>query len=528
MDGGMSQLSAPSRATGSVRAVRWLTVLGLSVAIGMVALGTGVLWDSRQDTWHQALRLSDNLTMSMGREIARTISVYDLSLQGAVDALSQPGIADVSKPLRHAAIFDRAAAADYLASILVLDANGDIVDDSRAIEPRHMNFADRDYFTAQRDNPNLGLFVSRPFASRLRDGDPSIAISRRLIDSSGHFAGVVVGTLKLSYFKDMFSRLQLPNGAIVLLERTDGHMVVRLPALSNDLDRPVPGSPILQAFQHQRVGAFQAHSIIDGTDLWMTYRQIGTLPLVVAISIPIDTIFSAWWPKALGIGAIMLVLSGTTVALILMFRHEMLRRMRAEESLFNVASRLSVIAATDGLTGLANRRSFEADLLHEWKRAVRGKTHLALLILDADWFKSFNDSYGHVEGDEVLRRIAVCIELCIRRPGDVAARYGGEEFVALLPETEIPGATLIAERICAAVAALEIPHANSPLGHVTVSIGVAVAHPCQGGSQIDLVRTADRALYNAKRAGRACVSIGPALSDQGTAANLSAVNLATP
>ena len=165
----------------------------------------------------------------------------------------------------------------------------------------------------------------------------------------------------------------------------------------------------------------------------------------------------------------------------------------------------------DALTGLANRRAFQSELQHEWKRAVRSRTHLALLMLDADWFKLFNDRYGHVEGDEVLRRISNCIERAMRRPGDVGARYGGEEFVALLPETDLAGAMLIAERICVAVAGLDLVHEESPLGHVTVSIGVAVAEPALGGSETDLVRAADLALYAAKRTGRARVAAAPPL-----------------
>jgi diguanylate cyclase (GGDEF)-like protein len=448
-------------------------------------------------------------------------------LQGAVDALAQPGIDDISPALRHAAIFDRAASAEYLGSLLVLGPTGDIIADSTSIEPHRLNLSERDYFQVHRDRHDVGLFVSRPFRSKLRNGSPSISISRRLQDKDGHFAGVVVGTLKLDYFSDMFGHLNLGDGTAIVLMRTDGHMVTREPPSPGDLDRDLSGSPLQLAVLKNPVGGYLTRSIVDGIDRWMTYRQIGSLPLLLGIATSIDAIYAAWWQKALGIGTILLVLSGAIIVLILLFRREMVRRMRAEDALFDAASRLSVIAATDGLTGLANRRSFEADLQHEWKRAVRGRTTLALLLLDADWFKPFNDRYGHVEGDEVLRRIAGCIERSIRRPGDVAARYGGEEFVALLPETELPGATFIAERICAAVAALAIPHDGSPLGHVTVSIGVAITRPSLGDTETDLVRNADLALYAAKRNGRARVCVTPdAALDQ--AAAISGVSVTSP
>ena len=163
---------------------------------------------------------------------------------------------------------------------------------------------------------------------------------------------------------------------------------------------------------------------------------------------------------------------------------------------------LQTIANTDGLTGLANRRMFDMTLPKEWRRAIRAEMPIALLMLDVDFFKLFNDSYGHQCGDQVLRQIAECIGRNVRRPADTAGRYGGEEFVALLPDTEMAGVVEVAERICAAVADLDIPHRGSPIGRVTVSIGVAETRPALGESADPLVKEADEALYEAKRAGR--------------------------
>lgn len=127
-------------------------------------------------------------------------------------------------------------------------------------------------------------------------------------------------------------------------------------------------------------------------------------------------------------------------------------------------------------------------------------------MLDADFFKVFNDTYGHPAGDEVLRAIADAIVGEARRPGDSAARYGGEEFVVLLPETDAMGARDVATRICLAIAELDIPHAGSLFGYITVSIGVAVCYPTVGQPTDQLVRQADEALYEAKRSGRNRVS----------------------
>ena len=202
----------------------------------------------------------------------------------------------------------------------------------------------------------------------------------------------------------------------------------------------------------------------------------------------------------------MLVLSAATIALCLLFRREMQRRVQAEAALLASAERLSVVAATDGLTGLANRGAFETKLVQEWKRAVRAHTPVALLLLDADWFKPFNDLYGHQEGDDVLRKIAACIQRLIRRPADLGARYGGEEFVVLLPGTDLQGASAAATLICNDVAALGL--------QVTISVGVASMCPQLGDDESHLVRRADKALYDAKRSGRGRVVVDQEMVEQ--------------
>lgn len=160
-------------------------------------------------------------------------------------------------------------------------------------------------------------------------------------------------------------------------------------------------------------------------------------------------------------------------------------------------------ANQDGLTALSNRRCFDQVLEIEWNRARRDKRSLALLMIDVDYFKKYNDCYGHLAGDDCLRQIAQQLLRVINRPGDVAARYGGEEFVVILPNTDAAGARLVAERLLHNLTAASIPHAhNQPLCHVTLSIGVSAMVPGPGGSTTALALAADKALYQAKESGR--------------------------
>jgi diguanylate cyclase (GGDEF)-like protein len=163
---------------------------------------------------------------------------------------------------------------------------------------------------------------------------------------------------------------------------------------------------------------------------------------------------------------------------------------------------LSVAALVDALTGISNRRAFDRVLADEWRRAQRAKTSLSLVMLDVDYFKSFNDTYGHQSGDDALRAVARAISESLHRVGDFAARYGGEEFAVLLPYGDVAGAAALADTIRSAVAALGIAHADNPSGRLTISAGAACLSPDARSAPAQLIEAADRALYSAKNTGR--------------------------
>jgi diguanylate cyclase (GGDEF)-like protein len=190
----------------------------------------------------------------------------------------------------------------------------------------------------------------------------------------------------------------------------------------------------------------------------------------------------------------MTVLCAVTVMLAAFLHREFERRSAAER-------KLTVLATTDGLTGLANRRHFNRILGYEWRRAMRSRAPVALLMIDADNFKVYNDAHGHQAGDGLLKTIAASIAANVKRPSDLGARYGGDEFVVLLPETSLGDAATLAARIredlLVRCGADELQHGNAKL-----SIGVASLVPGAETKHRDLVATADKALYQAKRLGR--------------------------
>jgi diguanylate cyclase (GGDEF)-like protein len=160
------------------------------------------------------------------------------------------------------------------------------------------------------------------------------------------------------------------------------------------------------------------------------------------------------------------------------------------------------LATADALTGLANRRSFDEALMHEWRRCARSGSMLGLAMLDVDFFKRYNDAYGHVAGDACLKQVAQAIAKCAKRPGDVAARYGGEEFAVILPDCDPHGLLSICQSICEAVRSLSLAHEGSSLGYVSVSVGGAALVPDAAAAAESLIKAADAQLYAAKTGGR--------------------------
>ena len=185
-------------------------------------------------------------------------------------------------------------------------------------------------------------------------------------------------------------------------------------------------------------------------------------------------------------------------------------RKIAEQKLQEAYRAVETLAITDALTGLANRRRFDQCLMTEWRRGLRDHNPLAMLLIDVDLFKSYNDTYGHVRGDSCLKQIAEAAQDVVARPGDLVARFGGEEFAVILPNTGNEGAMRIADEICEGLRRRNLAHSANPLGFLTISVGCAAIVPSFGEHAVNLVEAADKALYVAKRNGRNQVCLGNA------------------
>jgi diguanylate cyclase (GGDEF)-like protein len=457
-----------------------VTILGFSAVCGTVLL------DMRRGEEELARQTSENLANTIDADIGRTIELYDLSLRAVVSGMVMPELSTLSKPLRQMVLFDQAAGATHFGAIQVFDAKGDLVVDAATLDPKPENRADETFFSVHRDDGEAGLFISRPMLHR---GAYAVVLSRRITDADGAFAGVVVGSIRFTYFHELFDRLRLSRGETISVVRKDGLVLMHTPFDLDVVGKALGYGPIVRRMLVERHGAVWGTEALDGVASLLVWRNSGK-HLLVVVGKPSSIVYGLWQTQATRIGAIMLALIGFFGGVTVFLAREIGRRARAEQM-------LGQLSITDALTGVRNRRKFDAELDLEWRRAIRQSTPLGLLLIDADHFKNFNDSFGHQAGDQALISIARCIASSVGRAGDCAARYGGEEFAVLLPNVTIEDAATVAETI-----RLKIEQLPANPARLTVSIGVASINPLTTMESGSLVESADRALYSAKAAGR--------------------------
>jgi diguanylate cyclase (GGDEF)-like protein len=452
-----------------------------------------IILDARREAWNHAGVVGSTVVAAIAADIARNIETLDLSFSGVTENLGFPGFEDMSPRQRQLLLFDRSVAARHLSAIAVINENGSIRYDSRTIDPSKVDLSDRDYLQVHKHNDSAGLFIARPIISRITGGSV-IPFSRRLANADGSFGGIVLGTMRLDYFEKTFKAVALGPGATVTLARSDGIVIVRWPAESDFIERDRNPGRIIDQLSETPVGHFESTSTVDGTHRLFNYSRIGELPLVVAVGQTSQDIFAQWRPQAIAIGGLIAALAVSTIGLVAFLNRNLKLRARAE-------AELAALATTDGLTGLANRRSFNDALDRQWRIAARATAPVALLMIDSDHFKLYNDTFGHQAGDKLLMQIGMAITTSLKRSGDLGARYGGDEFAVLLPGSRVEEAAAVAHQIRHAFVAA--CHAEDVAARYSrLSIGVASLVPGSASHMRDLVAAADEALYRAKEFGR--------------------------
>ena len=402
-----------------------------------------------------------------------------------------------------------------LHGLFIFDAQGNWIVTSFSQSVPAKNNGDRAYFIYHRDNADESIHIGSIVDSRTT-GDMVIPISRRINDANGKFAGVALATVPVAYFQRFFERLDVDDQGVIFLALDNGDLLARRPTLAALMTTNLTKGDIFSRYlPHSSSGTAVIKSVVDDVERIYAYSRVSGLPIVVAAGVSSEHVFAPWWAYAYrSMGLIGIIICALAVLGSLLYKQ--IQQLITAENELNIArAELEIIAETDSLTQLANRRRFDASLQREWGRASRNRSVIAIILLDIDWFKQYNDHYGHLRGDNCLVEVAGLISNCINRAGDLAARYGGEEFVILLPETDLAGALNVAEKVRLSIVNALIEHSASPLGNVTVSSGVvAIDSPQQEGYTVAL-KEADRLLYCAKAKGRNRVE-GGLFSDTAT------------
>jgi diguanylate cyclase (GGDEF)-like protein len=500
----------------------WATVFVSVVCLSLVGIDVWRSIHARNEQLQEMERLAANVARAMAQQADDTIKAADTALADIVERIETDG--QGHKVLARLQLQMQAQVDNLpqLVGLFVYDEQGRWIVNSRGVLSQAYNNSDREYFIHHRSHVERGPHVGRPVISR-STGKWIMPVSRRLNKADGSFGGVVLAPLDIEYFRRFYESFDLgARGAAALLS-DQGVLMLRQPFDSTRVGGSMRDSELFRHYSRlsgpARTGSAFLHSFHDDEMRLNSYRPLEHYPLFVTAALSREEMLERWRRDTFTRTAAVVMLA----ALIGFFGKRLVDQIKlraraeaelreARDALESANHTLARQAMSDGLTGLANRRQFDVTLGNEFSRAMRHEHTLAFIMIDVDYFKQYNDMYGHSAGDEVLRAVSKLIRaLTPKRPGDLTARYGGEEVGILLPNTDIHGAQAVAERIRAAVQQLQMAHDGSPFGVVTLSAGVATLAPQRGVHLAGmLVEAADKALYVAKSAGRNRVSLAPA------------------
>ena len=438
------------------------------------------------------------LAVALSKEADATLYVAELALVRIVKEIRQrPDLLDSSKPDLHNLLLQsryllrRDEFQESFGHLFVIKRDGWNAANSVNFPLESIDVSDRAYFQHHKNNDSDELHLTQPLVSKVTF-ERRVFLTMRLSDPKGEFLGVVGVHFNLDHFNRMYAQLGLPPSGAVTILRTDGSGIFRYPDVSSFYDQNIGDQLYFQEMLSLGSGSIQFRSPFDQDDRIKGFQLSNKYPVLSVISLSKANILSHWRVNAMVIVLVFIALSIVLLLIVLVVKRQIVSIMRLKD-----------LSIHDPLTGLLNRRAFDEKLDEEWRRSSRNGSEVAILFIDIDFFKDYNDTYGHAVGDRCLRLVGRLLSHLFNRAGESVFRYGGEEFVVLLPNTTLDQAKWAADKVLESVRKRHIKHQGSKICEtVTVSIGVAVAGPNDLDSRLALVERADEALYAAKNAGR--------------------------
>lgn len=493
---------------------RSLAVFLLVIALAVAGINAWSLWNDWRLKLTEREEEARDLSVSLARQAEDAFLQVDITLTDAVRQLTQNGPEYASTPAFKAQIHEQQGKLPQLHGLFIYDRQGNWVATSGSYVPAKASNADRDYFIWHRTHSDTGIHISRVIRSR-STGDLVIPVSVRLNDAEGNFAGVALATVKVDYFRQFYSYYSLGERDMLALILADTSVLYIRPLPESFINRSLSSSPLFKnELKVSDSGSATWRSALDGVERLFGYARLERYPLIVTAGYDRDAARAEWMSENL----VDLALNVVLLFIITGMGFFMLRQVRVNvknqleltlvrDELTSINHTLQSLALVDGLTGLANRRQFDALLEKNLERSAKSGEPLSLIMVDIDYFKRYNDTYGHVAGDQCLRHVGVALKSVIHRSDDIVARYGGEEFAIILPNTGPTAALKVAQRAVQAVSDAGLAHTATALsgGTVTISAGCGtITGRGDAREAEELKQQADNALYRAKRNGRNC------------------------
>ena len=496
----------PSSSQATIRSTK---IFVLFVCAALIFMTYWLATQGRQEAVLNVTNANSNLNSAIAQQMDGMFSETTRILETISFELERANINTTALERLQPVLVNHVAGTEHIYSVMVLDQHGIQIVSSEVLLLPFPTDKEREYFIFHQNSLSLLRHIGTPYLSGLSNLW-LIPVSRRLNDPSGKFTGVVVATIKVDYVLQIFLNYNIGRHGILALILDDGTNLARLPYAVTEMETNIAGSPLFKQIEENFSGHGEDFSFLDGIDRYLNFQHLKNNPISVIVARSKEEVLLHWRSVTIYQSAWILILSifiailGGRVIRLANGRLRVEHRLHIVRDELTEANRqLTHLARHDGLTGLANRRYFDEHLAREFAQCARTRRPLGLIMIDVDHFKLYNDTYGHPEGDKCLQAVAEAIRRALRRPHDFVARYGGEEFAVLLSETDTAGAGEVAEAIRAAVAMLDLPFAASPIGHVSISAGLA-SHmsPEPKANALSLLNDADKALYQAKNNGR--------------------------
>ncbi|MBP2171273.1 diguanylate cyclase (GGDEF)-like protein [Erwinia toletana] len=495
---------------------RSITVFVCLLFVAVVIINLWSLKESWQRTVGDAEQTAVNLSLSQARQAEDTVLQTEITLRdiqrdiqaGNLTSLDASALSNTMRELR--------SRLPQLHGLFYFNASGKWVARSVDREPVGANNADREYIHFHRNNRHTGIHIGPVIRSR-STGDLVIPVSLRMNDAAGAFAGVLLATIRVDYFRQYYSYYEMGSKDVLVLMLADSSVLYARPMPDSYIGMSLAESPLFrQMLIKSDRGSGEWSSVLDGQPRIFGFARSQRYPLVVAAGYDRATLIDQWLKERLQDMA----LNAALLISILFMGGSVLRQVRTNiknqselahlrDELTSVNHALQALALVDGLTGVANRRQFDTVLEQSLQRSASNGQPVSLIMMDIDYFKRYNDTYGHVAGDNCLKRVGEILRAMPHRQADLIARYGGEEFAIVLHDTTLQEARVIAQRAVDVVRETAISHQSSDRPEHVVTLSAGCFTLTASGNPGDVRRIkegADRALYAAKRNGRNRVS----------------------